>query len=81
MSPEQVEGKSSDRRSDIFSSGLVMYELLSYHQAFPGDTITCTGTVRGCTMHSGEHVIELDVAARNQDDVTLLTGKARVAWP
>jgi tetratricopeptide (TPR) repeat protein len=39
MSPEQVEGKSSDRRSDIFSSGLVMYELLSYHQAFPGDTM------------------------------------------
>ena len=49
--------------------------------AFPGDTITCTGTVRGCSMHSGEHVIELDVAARNQDDVTLLTGKARVGWP
>src|SRR6185503_17337024 len=39
MSPEQVEGKSSDRRSDIFSAGLVMYELLSYHQAFPGDTM------------------------------------------
>ena len=39
MSPEQVEGKASDRRSDIFSAGLVMYELLSYHQAFPGDTM------------------------------------------
>jgi len=39
MSPEQVEGKPSDRRSDIFSAGLVMYELLSYHQAFPGDTM------------------------------------------
>jgi eukaryotic-like serine/threonine-protein kinase len=39
MSPEQVEGKASDRRSDIFAAGLVMYELLSYHQAFPGDTM------------------------------------------
>ena len=49
--------------------------------AFPGDTITCTGTVRGCSIERGEHVIELDLAARNQDDVTLLTGKAHVAWP
>ena len=48
--------------------------------AFPGDTITCTGTVRGCSMKSGEHVVDLDLAARNQDDVTLLTGKACVAW-
>ena len=39
MSPEQVEGKASDRRSDIFAAGLVMYELLSYHQAFPGETM------------------------------------------
>jgi len=39
MSPEQVEGKASDRRSDIFAAGLVMYELLSYQQAFPGDTM------------------------------------------
>ena len=49
--------------------------------AFPGDTITCTGTARGCSMQRGEHVIELDLAARNQDGVTLLTGKAGVAWP
>ena len=49
--------------------------------AFPGDRITCTGTVCGCSMHDGERVVDLELAARNQDGVTLLTGKARVAWP
>ena len=36
MSPEQVSGGPIDRRSDIFSVGLVAYELLSSRQAFPG---------------------------------------------
>ena len=49
--------------------------------AFPGDTITCTGTVTGSATESGKRIVELDVAARNQNGVTLLTGKARVAWP
>jgi serine/threonine-protein kinase len=39
MSPEQVEGGSIDRRSDIFSVGSVAYELFSNRQAFPGETI------------------------------------------
>ena len=36
MSPEQVRGLAIDHRSDIFSVGAVMFELLSYRQAFPG---------------------------------------------
>src|SRR5690606_36412750 len=36
MSPEQVLGTGVDHRSDIFSVGLVAYELLSGRQAFPG---------------------------------------------
>jgi eukaryotic-like serine/threonine-protein kinase len=36
MSPEQMVGRPVDYRSDIFSLGTVAYELLSYHQAFPG---------------------------------------------
>ncbi len=37
MSPEQVHGESIDRRTDVFAAGAVLYELLSYRQAFPGD--------------------------------------------
>jgi serine/threonine protein kinase/Flp pilus assembly protein TadD len=39
MSPEQAEGRPLDARSDVFSFGAVLYELLSGRRAFPGDTI------------------------------------------
>jgi hypothetical protein len=38
MSPEQIEGRPIDQRSDIFAIGLVFYELLAYRQAFRADT-------------------------------------------
>ncbi len=36
MSPEQIEGKELDGRSDIFSLGAVLYEALTGQRAFPG---------------------------------------------
>src|SRR5215831_13311713 len=36
MSPEQLEGKDADARSDIFSFGCVLHEMLSGHAAFEG---------------------------------------------
>lgn len=38
MSPEQVRGEPCDHRSDIFSFGAVLYEMLKGTKAFPGDT-------------------------------------------
>ena len=38
MSPEQVSGRAVDHRSDIFSTGAVLYELISGRRAFAGDS-------------------------------------------
>jgi serine/threonine protein kinase len=38
MSPEQIDGKPIDQRSDIFSTGVLFYELLTYSQPFTGES-------------------------------------------
>ncbi|MGA6987697.1 MAG: protein kinase [Terriglobales bacterium] len=38
MSPEQVRGQTADHRSDLFSFGAILYEMLSGRRAFRGET-------------------------------------------
>jgi Tol biopolymer transport system component len=40
MSPEQASGKPTDKRTDIWAFGCVLYECLTGKRAFPGETMT-----------------------------------------
>ena len=39
MSPEHIQGKAVDQRSDVFSLGLVLHELFTGHRVYDADTV------------------------------------------
>ncbi len=60
MSPEQLAGKKVDGRSDLFSLGVTMYEMLAAKQPFGGETMAALMYQIANTRHP-------DIAARRPD--------------
>jgi eukaryotic-like serine/threonine-protein kinase len=46
LSPEQVQGQPTDARTDVYSLGLVLYEMLAGRPAYQGDTEMATAVAR-----------------------------------
>ncbi len=57
MSPEQANGQKIDHRSDIFSTGIVLYELLAARRMFAGDTMRVLSLVREANYDQPEKVM------------------------
>ncbi len=70
MSPEQALGKDVDTRSDIFSFGVVLYEMLTARRPFSGSTATALldnivhAPPEGIARYNHEAPVELDRIAR-----------------
>src|SRR5499425_2730883 len=79
MSPEQVEGKELDGRSDIFSLGAVLYEMVTGQQAFEGKSRLSVASailekepeaiakLKPLTPHVLDHVIRRCLAKHRED--------------
>jgi serine/threonine-protein kinase len=46
LSPEQVQGRTTDARTDVYSLGLVLYEMLAGRPAYQGDSEMATAVAR-----------------------------------
>jgi eukaryotic-like serine/threonine-protein kinase len=89
MAPEQLEGKDSDARSDIFSLGLVLYEMATGRKAFTGDSqaaliaevMRCRPAPMESLSEKFTHVVERSLA-RDPDDrwQTAKDVKAELSW-
>ena len=70
MSPEQVRGDHVDHRSDIFSFGAVLYEMLAGERAFRGDT----------AIETLNAILKEDPPQLSSTRTNLPPGLERVVW-
>ena len=57
MAPEQAAGGKIDYRSDIFSTGIILYELVTGQRMFTGDTMEILSKVREAAFIPAEDII------------------------
>jgi len=71
MSPEQAEGKPLDARTDIFSFGAVLYELVSGRRAFEGAS---TAQVLTAVLRDDPRPLQSSLAALDRLETQLQGG-------
>jgi len=70
MSPEQVRGRAVDHRSDIFSFGAVLYEMLSGRRAFHGES----------AIETLNAILKEDPAELTNSNPNIAPALERVVW-
>jgi serine/threonine protein kinase len=62
MSPEQVDGKDVDERSDIYSLGIILYEMLTGKRPFEGDTTLSVAVKQKSEMPPNPKLFNLQIS-------------------
>jgi len=75
MSPEQIRGEKLDGRSDLFSLGVVLYELLTGTRPFPGESITTLVYQILHTEPRDPREIRADLPAASREVMAVLLAK------